>query len=106
MLAIRNVFARLVGDTVSREEHENAQERIRALLDLSASQQAEIMDQAQRLTSCSAIAEVYKQDLQQTSAEVVRLRATMARLKADRNEWRDRALGYREKIGGKKRRAG
>lgn len=105
MQAIRNAVARLVGDTVSREEHETAQERIRALLELSANQQAEIMDQAQRLTSCAAIAEAYKQDLQQTSAEVVRLRAALVRVKTERTEWRDRAMGYREKMGIQKRRA-
>ncbi|CAD5378983.1 conserved hypothetical protein [Pseudomonas sp. OF001] len=104
MQVIRNAWARLIGDTVSREEHEAAQERIRALLELSANQQAEIMDQAQRLTSCAAIAEAYKQDLQQSSAEVVRLRAALARVKGERAEWRDRALGYREKMGMQRRR--
>lgn len=104
MQAIRNALARLVGDTVSREEHQAAQERIRALLELSANQQAEIMDQAQRLTSCAGIAEAYKHDLQQSSAEVVRLRAALARLKGERNDWRDRAMGYREKMGMQRRR--
>lgn len=104
MQAIRNAVARLVGDTVSREDHEAAQERIRSLLELSANQQAEIMDQAQRITSCAAIAEAYKQDLQQTSDEVVRLRAALARVKTERNNWRDRALEYREKMGGQRSR--
>lgn len=98
MQVIRKALARLVGGAVSREEHESAQERIQALIELSASQQAEVMDQAQRITSCMAIAEAYKQDLQQVSAEVVRLRAALARAKNERAEWRDRALKYREKV--------
>ncbi|MNP52350.1 hypothetical protein D3C76_1467380 [compost metagenome] len=48
--------------------------------------------------------EVYQEDLQKTSAEVVRLRTALARVKTERAEWRDRALGYREKMGGQKRR--
>lgn len=104
MQAIRKALARLVGDTVSREDHQAAQERIRALIELSASQQAEVMDQAQRITSCMVIAEAYKQDLQQVSAEVVRLRAALAKAKSDSRQWRDRALDYRSRLGGRTRR--
>ncbi len=104
MQAIRKALARLVGDTVSREDHQAAQERIRALIELSASQQAEVMDQAQRLAALLEVAKAYKRDMQEASAEVVRLRAALARLKGERNDWRDRALQYREKMGGQKRR--
>ncbi|MNZ06738.1 hypothetical protein D3C78_234950 [compost metagenome] len=104
MQAIRNAVARLLGGAVSCEEHDAAQERIRALLKLSASQQAEIMGQTQRLKANRVVIEVYQEDLQKTSAEVVRLRTALARVKTERAEWRDRALGYREKMGGQKRR--
>lgn len=104
MQAIRNAVARLFGGAVSQAEHEAAQERIRALLELSANQQAEIIDQAQRLQISRAMTQAYQEDLQQTSAEVVRLRSALARVKTDRAAWRDRALEYREKMGGQKRR--
>lgn len=104
MQAIRNAVARLIGDTVSREEHEAIQERTSSLLKLAADQQAEIMDQEQQLKANRVVIEVYQEDLQQTSAEVVRLRAALARLKGERNDWQNRALGYREKMGIQKRR--
>lgn len=105
MQAIRNAFHRLVGGAVSRAEHESAQERIQALLELSAAYQAEIMDKAQQLKACQALIEAYQEDLRQTSGEVVRLRVALARVKTDRAEWRERAIGYRERISGQKRRA-
>lgn len=105
MQAIRNALARLSGGAVSQAEHEAAQQRIRALVELSADQQAEIMDQAQRLQDLLTMAKVYRDDLQQASAEVVRLRIALARVKTERTEWRDRALKYRTKICGQKRRA-
>lgn len=104
MQAIRNAVARLVGGAVSQAEHEAAQERIRALLELSAAYQVEVVELADQVKSYKTIIEAYQEDLQQTSAEVVRLRAAMVQLKGERTEWRDRALGYREKMGGQKRR--
>lgn len=104
MQAIRNALARLVGDTVSREAHEAALERISALLELSANQQAEIMDQVLKMDAKQVVIETYQEDMRRTSAEVVRLRAALARMKTERDEWRDRALGYLEKMGGPKKR--
>lgn len=104
MQTIRNAVVRLLGGAVSREEHESAQERIRELFALATNQQAEIIDKAQKLKANQVVIDAYQDDLQQTSAEVVRLRAALARLKGERNDWRDRALQYREKMGGQKRR--
>lgn len=103
MQAIRNAVARLIGG-VSREDYQAAQERIQALFELSADQQAEIMDKAQQIQANQLVLEAYQEDLQQTSAEVVRLRSALARMKRERADWRDRAMGYREKINGPKRR--
>lgn len=104
MQAIRNAVARLVGGGVSHEEHEAAQLRILELLQLSAAHQVEIIDQCEQLQANRVVIAAYQEDLQQTSAEVVRLRAALARLKGERNDWRDRALQYREKMGGQKRK--
>lgn len=104
MQAIRNAVARLFGGAVSQAEHESAKERIRALIDLAAEQQTEIIEQAQLIQGNRAAIAAYQEDLQQTSAEVVRLRSALARVKTDRAAWRDRAMGYREKMGGQKRR--
>ncbi|MCM2317980.1 MAG: hypothetical protein NDI93_01465 [Pseudomonas sp.] len=104
MQAIRNALARLAGGVVSQAEHEATQQRIRALIELSANQQAEIIDKAQQIKANRVVIEAYQEDLQQTSAEVVRLRAALALVKTERAEWRDRAMGYREKMGMQKRR--
>jgi len=103
MQAIRNAAARLFGGAVSQAEHESAQERIRALLKLSAAYQVEVVGLADQVKSYKTIIEAYQEDLQSTSAEVVRLRSALARVKTDRAAWRDRAMGYREKMGGQKR---
>jgi chromosome segregation ATPase len=105
MKGIRNVLRRLSGGVVSQAEHEVAQERIRELFSLSANLQAEVMDKAQQISDNQVVIEAYQEDLKQTSAEVVRLRAALSRVKTERAEWRDRALGYREKMGMQKRRA-
>lgn len=73
-------------------------EEIRGMDELLAEQQRVIEERG-------AIIKVYQGDLQEQSAEVVRMRRALDRLKSERNDWRDRALEYREKMGGQKRRA-
>lgn len=51
------------------------------------------------------VLKAYQQDMQQQSAELVRLRRALERIKTERNDWRERAIGYRERMGGQKRRA-
>lgn len=102
MQMARNVVARLFGDTVSRDEHLAAQERIHALIKLSAEQQVEIMDKAQQIQANRSVIEAYQADLKRISAEAVRLRTALARARSERAEWRDRALEYRKKMGGQK----
>lgn len=72
-------------------------EEIRGMDELLAEQQRVLEERGTTL-------KVYQGDLQEQSAEVVRLRAALVKVKKDRDHWRDRAMEYRIRLGGQKRR--
>ena len=72
-------------------------EEIRGMDELLAEQQRVIEERGTTI-------KVYQGDLQEQSAEVVRLRSALAKVKKDRDQWRDRAIDYRVRLGGQKRR--
>lgn len=73
-------------------------EEIRGMDELLAEQQRVLEERGVTI-------KVYQSDLQEQSAEVVRLRAALVKVKRDRDDWRDRAMDYRARLSGQKRRA-